>query len=67
MKNEDHVFNYGLQVMQMGMFFIQIDDTEREGDGERMMRNWKMIMLYTRDAQDDKKPLSKRCVCLRIA
>ena len=47
-KNEDHVFNYGLKVMQMGMFFIQLDDTEREGDGERMMRNWKMLMLYAR-------------------
>ena len=27
---------------------MQIDDTEREGDGERMMRNWKMLMLYNR-------------------
>ena len=47
-ENEDHVFNYGLQVMQMGMFFIQLDDTERKGDGERIMRNWKMLMLYAR-------------------
>ena len=55
MKNEDHVFNYGLQVMQMGMFFIQIDDTKRKGDRERMMRNWKMIVLYVRCSGRSKK------------
>ena len=46
--SEDRIFNYGLQVIQLGVFLMQIDDTEREGDGERMMRNWKMLMLYNR-------------------
>lgn len=36
---EDRIFNYGLQVIQLGIFLMQMDDTEREGDGERMMRN----------------------------
>ena len=27
---------------------MQIDDSESEGDGERMMRNWKMLMLFNR-------------------
>lgn len=35
--SEDRV--YGLQVIQLGVFLTQIDDTVREGDGERMMRN----------------------------
>ena len=39
LKQQDHVFNYGLQVLQMGLFFMQLDDSEHEGDGERMMRN----------------------------
>lgn len=48
-KNEDHIFTYGLQVIQkMGMLFMPLDDTEHEGDGERMMRNWKLLMLYAR-------------------
>lgn len=44
----DRVLNYGLQVLQLGIFKLQIDDTEREGDGERMLRNWKMLMLFSR-------------------
>lgn len=46
--SEDRVFNYGLQVIQLGVFLMQLDDTEREGDGERMMRNWKLLMLFNR-------------------
>ena len=52
---EDHVFNYGLQVIQMGLFFMQLDDSESEGDGERMMRNWKLLMLYARCSGRSKK------------
>jgi hypothetical protein len=52
---EDHVFNYALQVIQMGVFFLQLDDTEHEGDGERMMRNWKLLMLYARCSGRSKK------------
>lgn len=44
----DSVFNYGLQVLQLGLFKMQLDDTEQEEDGKRMMRNWKMLMLYSR-------------------
>jgi hypothetical protein len=55
LKSEDHVMNYALQVMQMGIFFMQLDDTEHEGDGERMMRNWKLLMLYARCSGRSKK------------
>ena len=45
---EDRRMNYGLQVMQLGVFLMQLNDTEAEGDGERSIRNWKVLMLYFR-------------------
>ena len=53
--SEDRVLNYGLQVIQLGVFLMQMDDTEREGDGERMMRNWKLLMLFNRSRKRGKK------------
>ena len=53
--SEDRIFNYGLQVIQLGVFLMQMDDTEREGDGERMMRNWKLLMLFNRSRKRGKK------------
>ncbi len=45
---EDRPFNYGLQVIQLGMLLMQLNDTEREGDGDRSLINWKLLMLYFR-------------------
>lgn len=45
---EDRRMNYGLQVLQLGVFLMQLNDTEAEGDGERSLRKWKMLMLYFR-------------------
>jgi hypothetical protein len=44
----DRLMNYALQCIQLGVFLMQLNDTEREGDGERCLRNWKMLMLYFR-------------------
>lgn len=46
--HEDRVMNYGLQVLQLGVFLMQLNDTEKEGDGERALRNWKLLLLYFR-------------------
>ena len=46
--DEDGVMNYALQVIQLGMFLMQLNDTEKEGDGERCLMNWKLLMLYFR-------------------
>lgn len=45
---EDRRMNYGLQVMQLGVLLMQLNDTEAEGDGQRSLRNWKLLMLYFR-------------------
>lgn len=45
---DDGVFNYGLQVIQLGVLLMQLHDTEKEGDGNRNVRNAKLLMLYFR-------------------
>lgn len=45
---EDRRMNYGLQLMLLGVLLMQLNDTEAEGDGDRSLRNWKLLMLYFR-------------------
>ena len=52
---EDCCLKYGLQVIQLGMFLMQLNDTEAEGDGERSLTNWKMLLLYFRSRPRGKK------------
>lgn len=40
--------NYGLQILQLGVMLMQLNDTELEGDGDRSLINWKMLMLFFR-------------------
>lgn len=47
-EREDRLLNYGWQVIQLGVFLMQLNDTEAEGDGERSLINWKLLMLYYR-------------------
>ena len=44
--SEDRRMNYGLQILQRGVFLMHLNDTEAEGDGQRSLRNWKLLMLY---------------------
>ena len=32
---DDHLANYDIWIVQMGMLLLQLNDTEKEGDGER--------------------------------
>ena len=32
----------------MGLMLMNLNDTEREGDGRRMVINWKILLLYFR-------------------
>ena len=52
---EDRNLNYGLQVIQLGIMLMQLNDTESEGDGERSLVNWKMLLLYFRSRPRGKK------------
>ncbi|XP_068723247.1 uncharacterized protein [Montipora capricornis] len=52
---EDCYLNYGLQVIQLAMMLMQLNDTEAEGDGDRSLINWKMLLLYFRSRPRGKK------------
>ena len=45
---EDRLMNYASQCLQLGVMLMQLNDTEKEGDGERCIMNWKLLMLYFR-------------------
>lgn len=44
--HEDKIHNYSRQVVVLGMILVQLIDTAREGDGERSVRNWKLMTAY---------------------
>ncbi|KAK3755179.1 hypothetical protein QZH41_010699 [Actinostola sp. cb2023] len=52
---DDHMTNYALWVMQFGLLLMQMNDTEKEGDGERAMRNNKLLLLMFRTGRHGKK------------
>lgn len=51
----DHVTNYARQVIQMGLMLMNLNDTEREGDGARSVLNWKILLLYFRSRKRGQK------------
>ncbi|XP_070543961.1 uncharacterized protein [Ptychodera flava] len=42
----DRVRLYSKTVLELGMMFIQLDDTHKEGDGDRDIINWKYLLMY---------------------
>ena len=54
-ENDDRVMNYALQCIQLGVMLTQLNDTENEGDGERSLINWKLLMLYFRSRKNGMK------------
>ena len=52
---DDREMNYALQCIQLGVMLMQLNDTEKEGDGERRLINWKLLMLYFRSRKHGMK------------
>lgn len=52
---DDHLANYGIWIIQMGMLLLQLNDTEKEGDGERTIINSKVLLLMFRSTTRSKK------------
>lgn len=44
-KNDDDVFNYNSALLAEGLFFMNFLDSVSEGDGERVIRQYKYLML----------------------
>ena len=45
---EDRVKEYGKEVLTLGCFYLEYRDAIREGDGVRVLRCWKFLLLYCR-------------------
>lgn len=45
---QDHIFDYAKTVLLLGLLHRNFQDAVREGDGERITRMWKHLMLYFR-------------------
>ena len=52
---DDHIFNYGIWIIQFGLIMMQLNDTENEGDGKRAVRNSKLLILLFRTSKHAKK------------
>ena len=46
----DGVFNYASAVLNDGLLFMELRDAIREGDGPRIIRCWKFMLLYWKHA-----------------
>ncbi len=45
---KDHIFNYSVQLLRLGCFYLEFRDAIKEGDGERVLRCWKyMIPIFS--------------------
>lgn len=52
---DDSQLNYAIWVIQFGLIIMQMNDTENEGDGERAIRNSKLLLLLFRTGKRAKK------------
>ena len=43
---QDDMFNYQRNLMDHGMLYLNFTDAIREGDGERIIRCWKYLLLH---------------------
>lgn len=55
-KSSDDVYNYNCALLGDGLFFINFLDAVKEGDGKRLMRQYKYMLLYCKaDGQASNK------------
>ena len=47
---QDHVKEYARDVLCLGLLYLEFSDAIREGDGERIIRFWKYLLLLFKDS-----------------
>ena len=57
-EKEDHVFNYACVRLSLGMFLRNFNDAVQEGDGERIIRCWKFLLLIYKSLNHHKYALA---------
>ena len=53
----DGVFNYACAILNDGLLLLELRDAIREGDGPRVIRCWKFMLLHWRHARHTKYSL----------
>lgn len=56
-QSPDGVFNYASAVLKDGLLLLELRDSIREGDGPRVIRCWKFMLLHWRHARHTKYSL----------
>ena len=46
----DGVYEYGKQLLSIGYFYIEFSDAIKEGDGDRVLRCWKYLLLIFKNS-----------------
>ena len=49
-ESQDGIFNYSQEVMTLGLLCMEFEDAIREGDGLRLLRVWKLLLLIFKAA-----------------
>ena len=44
-KDEGTAYDYACGVLSLGLFFLDFKDAVREGDGDRIFKHWKYLLL----------------------
>ena len=56
-KDDDKVRAYAKEVFSLGTLLFELDDSIHEGDGDRLLRVWKVLLLIFRSAKKTKYAL----------
>ncbi|XP_065062180.1 uncharacterized protein LOC135689010 [Rhopilema esculentum] len=47
--SDDDIYNYQIALLEFGMIVKNFFDAISEGDGDRLLRNWKFMLLYLKE------------------
>ena len=68
---EDGIRNYASAILSDGLLLLEFKDSIREGDGPRILRSWKALLLYFYESnhynytKEAVRMLACYCECLR--
>lgn len=48
---DDSIYSYACEVMNLGLLYMEFCDGIKEGDGDRVIRVWKYLMLLFRESK----------------
>jgi hypothetical protein len=63
----DGILNYSSAVLNDGLLLLELRDGIREGDGERVLRVWKFMLMYWRNARHTKYSYEAICLLSAVA